>query len=513
MPHPPGTRPGPQPPSFAKAVPNLKARPIPAGTTPTKMHPCKAYGKRDKDRVRRTLTTPPQHFSRMWEPTRSQTIDQLKAAHPRYEQDLLRRLCCDAEIACRTIPENDLPVWHYEVVNLWNPHHPVLGTRVRPIFLTRFLQCSLQLPMLLVKSKLPFTAPPIPWEFSRDAFLPKETQPDHNLIDQYDLAWASIRAITYHRQVVLQNRDPTQRPREGDEEFVERYLSFKHNIGYTYEPSLLAQAYAEACKPAGFYFDLVLLRPFHDSYKLFVRPFMPLCVLKGAERQLRSVNDEFSTANANNAIAFSGREWGAPLTDEIIDLRRNYQKSRLLTSQDYRGSSQGDAISLEEGAGPPCRYADVEDTKEWYYDGKQTFLEALPGDGNYEKPQTPYAYGLNRSPASCTEAQISWRATFHSWNRTVIKPRKNRTEGYWATQHKGVSYRDDQVTRATQYDLSLAMTLAGPRSRPNADYEQAVHRAIFCDKDETHVTSSQTSSRRLTNGVTPPYGEVHLAII
>ena len=29
------------------------------------------------------------------------------------------------------------------------------------------------------------------------------------------------------------------------------------------------------------------------------------------------------------------------------------------------------------------------------------------------------------------------------------------------------------------------MTLAGPRCRPNVDYELAIHRAIFCDKDES----------------------------
>ena len=48
-----------------------------------------------------------------------------------------------------------------------------------------------------------------------------------------------------------------------------------------------------------------------------------------------------------------------------------------------------------------------------------------------------------------------------------------------------MSYKENQRTKATQYDLSLATTLAGPRCCPNVDYELAIHRAIFCDKDES----------------------------
>ena len=112
-------------------------------------------------------------------------------------------------------------------------------------------------------------------------------------------------------------------------------------------------------------------------------------------------------------------------------------------------------------------------------------MEALPEDGNFDKPWRPYPYGLDRSPASCLEAHLMWRATFHSWNRTIIESRKNNQGLNWTTQHKGVSYKENQHTRATQYDLSLATTLVGPRCRPNVDYELAIHCAIFCDKDES----------------------------
>ena len=48
-----------------------------------------------------------------------------------------------------------------------------------------------------------------------------------------------------------------------------------------------------------------------------------------------------------------------------------------------------------------------------------------------------------------------------------------------------MSYKENQCTKATQYDFSLAATLAGPRCGPNVDYELAIHREIFCDKDES----------------------------
>ena len=113
------------------------------------------------------------------------------------------------------------------------------------------------------------------------------------------------------------------------------------------------------------------------------------------------------------------------------------------------------------------------------------------GDANYENPQHPYPRGLHRSPASYREAHISWRATFHSWNPTTIKPKSKGNGCFWITQQLGVAYRPDQVTHATQYDLATASAQAGPRSRPNLDYETATHRAIFCDKDEDYYSCPQ----------------------
>ena len=71
-------------------------------------------------------------------------------------------------------------------------------------------------------------------------------------------------------------------------------------------PSLLAQAYIEACRPAGFLFDAALLRPFTDSYGVYIRPYMPICVVTGSEGQLRHVEDRFFTKSVCHPVAFSG---------------------------------------------------------------------------------------------------------------------------------------------------------------------------------------------------------------
>ena len=112
------------------------------------------------------------HSSVMWKPDDTLTIDELRQQRPHHHQNLLRCLCCDAEISCLTMSDSDVPLWYNEVQYLQNPHHPLQNERVPPIFLTRFLQHSLRLPKLLHDARAPFIAPLIPWEFSRDAFLP-----------------------------------------------------------------------------------------------------------------------------------------------------------------------------------------------------------------------------------------------------------------------------------------------------------------------------------------------------
>ena len=134
---------------------------------------------------------------------------------------------------------------------------------------------------------------------------------------------------------------------------------------------------------------------------------------------------------------------------------------------------------------PPRPYAECDDNEIWYYEEVKTYLEPLPGSRNYEKPKRPYPLELHKSPMSCREAHITWRATLHNWNCSVIKLRARSDGRFWKTERKGVAYRLDQVTRGTQYDLAEASANAGQRSRPNLDYEIAIHRSIYCDKDKT----------------------------
>ena len=422
MPHPKGTRPGPQPDDFAKGIPDIGVAFINAEPKPSKTHPCLVYGEQDIQRATRPYASPYMPSSVMWKSDGTLTIDDLKQRCPHHHEHLLKRLCYNAEISCRTMSTSDVPcTWYHEVQYLENPHHPLLNQRVPPIFLMRFLQHSLQLPKLLYEANAPFIAPLIPWEFSRDTFLPRRKHPDYDLVDEYDKAWASVRAITHHLQLVCQNSDIPRKQGETEDDYEYHCRCLETNRGFSYMPSLLAQAYVEACQPAGFPFDITLLRPFTDSYGVHVHPYMPICVITGSECQLMPVEDCFVTDSVCHPVAFSGREWGAPLSDEIINLWRNLRRPSVTLFRDLRGFSRGDPLACKE---PPLRYADINNQEVWYYDGLETYLEDLPGDGNFEKPWRPYPYGLDCSPASCLEAHLTWRATFHSYNKTTIESYK-----------------------------------------------------------------------------------------
>ena len=291
MPHPKGTRPGPQPDNFAKGISDICVAFINAEPKPSKTHPCLVYGEQDIQCITRPYTSPRMPSSVMRESDGTLTIDDLKWQCPHQHEHLLKRLCYDAEISCRTMANSDVPLWYHEVQYLEHPHHPLLNQKVPPIFLTRFLQHSLRLPKLLYEANAPFIAPLIPWEFSRDTFLPRRKHPDYDLVDEYDKAWASVRAITHHLQLVCQNSDIPRKQGETEDDYEYRCRCLETNRGFSYMPSLLAQAYVKACRPAGFLFDVTLLRPFTDSYGVHVHPYMPICVVTGSEHQLRLVED------------------------------------------------------------------------------------------------------------------------------------------------------------------------------------------------------------------------------
>ena len=119
-------------------------------------------------------------------------------------------------------------------------------------------------------------------------------------VDEYDKAWACMRAITYHLRILHQNQAIPQNDGESQDDYEYCRDCLLKNLGRSYIPSMLTQAYNDACRPAGFHFDLSLLRPFDDMYGVFVRPFMPLYGVSGEERQLRAVEDSFSCDAAYN---------------------------------------------------------------------------------------------------------------------------------------------------------------------------------------------------------------------
>ena len=168
--------------------------------------------------------------------------------------------------------------------------------------------------------------------------------PRYNLVDKYDKTWASVRAITHHLQLVCQNSDIPCKKGESEADYDHCCSCLETNMGYSYMPSLLTQAYVEACQPAGFLFDRTLLRPFTDSYGVHVHPYMPICVVTGTDHQLKPIEDCFVT----DSVPFSGREWGAPLSDEIINLRKNHRRPSTTIFRDLRGFSGGKPLACDE---------------------------------------------------------------------------------------------------------------------------------------------------------------------
>ena len=227
----------------------------------------------------------------MWEAGQIMTAEELRATIPEFREDLLKRICYEAEIACLHLEyDKDIPVWAPEVLRFhefnskWG--HPITHQRLPAIFIIRFLQRSLLIPERQALRKQSFIAPIIPWEFSSDAFLPHGEELESWNIDEYDKAWACMRAITYHLQILHQYQAIPQRYGESQEDYEYRRDCLLKNLGHSYIPSMLTQAYNDACRPAGFSFDLSLLRPFDNMYGIFVRPFMPLY---GVEKKDSSV--------------------------------------------------------------------------------------------------------------------------------------------------------------------------------------------------------------------------------
>ena len=102
MPHPPGSRPGPQPPGYSKASPEPEVIAAMPAKPSTKVHPCRAYGEKDRRHVRMPRTMPYEKLppTRQWVVRRTMDAKALREKLPDFHKDLLTRVCYEAEIAC-----------------------------------------------------------------------------------------------------------------------------------------------------------------------------------------------------------------------------------------------------------------------------------------------------------------------------------------------------------------------------------------------------------------------------
>ena len=105
---------------------------------------------------------------------------------------------------------------------------------------------------------------------------------------------------------------------------------------YYYRPSLLAQAYEDACS-CYIRFPMWVLTPFWDYNGWYVQPYLPLCRvchrvtahLDGPvdlndpeEAQWPGIKSRYTFVDPRlQAFLLTGYEWGAPQTDLILKLR------------------------------------------------------------------------------------------------------------------------------------------------------------------------------------------------
>ena len=114
------------------------------------------------------------------------------------------------------------------------PHflHPFSGEGLPLNFVAAMLLATFCIPMMCQENGLPFVAPPIPWEFGRDAFLPLRGEEDSRNIDEYNKAWACIRALTYSHMVTCSNsfpKNPPPLPKETHNEYEARKKSLQNS--------------------------------------------------------------------------------------------------------------------------------------------------------------------------------------------------------------------------------------------------------------------------------------------
>ena len=225
-----------------------------------------------------------------WKPSTDNALA-LIAKVPNMRSNLLAWVLAKTEILYLTHAED--PPWADEL-NLPEPfRHPLTKQLVKKKFIVCFLLASFGIPEECHQKKQSFIAPILPREFSRDSFLPLPKDRDYSLIDEYDRAWACLRALTYSAMVMENNcrsyppmnkkeqEEVCQSVRDGAEppgrspSYIRRCKMLDEWKLYTYKESSLAKAYQIACRRYNV-FPLAALAPFWDYSGEAIRPYLPL---------------------------------------------------------------------------------------------------------------------------------------------------------------------------------------------------------------------------------------------
>ena len=158
-----------------------------------------------------------------WKPS-TKDVNTLLANPPELQQNVLLWILWRTEILY--LMRTDTPPWDCEL-DLPEPFHPPLTCqKVSKEFLIQFLKASFEIPEECYRRKQTFIMPIIPWEFSRDSFLPSPKDRDCALINEYDKAWACLHALTYSVMVTENNpRDYPEMTNEEKEEIKQSLLT------------------------------------------------------------------------------------------------------------------------------------------------------------------------------------------------------------------------------------------------------------------------------------------------
>ena len=214
------------------------------------------------------------------------SLDDFRTREPPIWRNISTWIKWRAEFIYRTLsPDND-PPWVQEIkvlpkIRYYDPddptkscgthhfRHPWLGTLISNGLAAALIMATLGVPHHCHLVRRQFIALPLLWEFSQDSFLPLNTETDAKLVDQFDRAWAALRALTYSHQVTFSNDYLKAEEGERHDEYKERIRILLLGKPYRFQHSLLAEAYRDACSP---FVDLPLehVRPFSDYNRHFV---------------------------------------------------------------------------------------------------------------------------------------------------------------------------------------------------------------------------------------------------